>query len=207
MANTKDNRRVQYTKTALRKSLLSLLLERPIDRITVKDICAGAGLNRGTFYAHYSSPEQLLAQIENEFYIDLLSEIATFQQAEDVERIFVRALYALRDRRELASALFGPNGDRAFLTRMLHVAHDMCIVQWNSVSPEASRDALEYTYIFISHGVANLIQQWLAAGAQEPPERLAALMNDLCNYGVSASVDLGKITPPVARRFPLINDN
>ena len=42
MANIKDNRRSQYTRTALRKALLLLMLDKPIDKITVKELCAAA---------------------------------------------------------------------------------------------------------------------------------------------------------------------
>ncbi len=201
MANMKDNRRSQFTREALRRALLTLMLEKPVNRITVKELCDAADINRGTFYAHYGSPEQLLAQIENEFYLDLLGEVTTFQQAEDVERIFVQALTALRDRRELASVLFGPNGDREFMARVIRVAHDMCIVQWSGVSPQASREVLERLYTFLAYGVARVLQEWLASGAEET-ERLAAMLTDLCNYGVSGFVDLERIDPPVEHRFP-----
>ena len=201
MANIKDNRRSQFTREALRRALLGLLLEKPVNRITVKELCAAADINRGTFYAHYASPEQLLAQVENEFYLDLLAEVTSFQQAEDVERIFTQALCALRERRELASALFGPNGDREFLARVIRVAHDMCIVQWSGVSPEVPRDVLEKLYAFISYGVVKVLQEWLAGGAEEPPEKMAAMLTDLCNYGVSGFVELTRIQPPVERRF------
>ncbi len=201
MANMKDNRRSQYTRTELRRALLILMLEKPVDKITVKELCDKADINRGTFYAHYASPEQLLAQVENEFYLDLLAEVASFREAEDVQRIFEDALVALRERRELASALFGPHGDREFLSRVVHVAHDMCIVQWGGVSPEVSRELLEKLYSFISFGVARVLQDWLVSGAEEPPERLAAILTDLCNFGVSAFIGIDKLNPPVERRL------
>lgn len=202
MANIKDNRRSQYTRTALRRALLELMLEKPVNKITVKELCAAADINRGTFYAHYASPEQLLSQVENEFYMDILTEVATFQQAEDVERIFTKALYAIRERRELASALFGPNGDRDFLNRVVRVAHDICIVQWSGVSPETPREILENLYSFLAYGVLKILQEWLVGGTVEPPERMAAMLTDFCNYGVGSFVDLEKITPPVRRRYP-----
>ncbi len=196
MANVRDNKRVQFTKSELRKSILSLLLKKPVNRITVKEICSTAGLNRGTFYAHYASPEQLLFEIETDFYVDMVSQIATFQQAEDVPRILCRVLEALRERRELSAAIFGPYGDQEFLSKLVSSAHDICISQWSAVSPDVDPDVLEKTYSFISYGVMRLTQDWLADGAVEPPEKLAMLMNDLCNYGVGAVVDLSKVTPP-----------
>lgn len=201
MANIKDNRRSQYTRTELRRALLMLMLEKPVDKITVKELCDKADINRGTFYAHYASPEQLLAQVENEFYLDLLAEVASFREAEDVQRIFEDALVALRERRELASALFGPHGDREFLSRVVRVAHEMCIVQWSGVSPQVNRELLEHLYDFISYGVVRVLQEWLASGAQEPPERMAAMLTDLCNFGVSAFVGIDKLDPPVERRM------
>lgn len=201
MANIKDNRRSQYTRTALRRALLMLMLKKPVDKITVKELCDEADINRGTFYVHYASPEQLLAQVENEFYLDLLAEVTSFREADDVERIFVDALRALYERRELASALFGPNGDREFLNRVVRVAHDICIVQWSGVSPETGRELLEKLYSFIAFGVAHLLQDWLASGAKDSPERMAAILTDFCNFGVSSCVELDRIVPPVGRRL------
>lgn len=196
MANTSDNRRVQYSKSELKKSLLSLLKKKPVDKITVKEICEKALLNRGTFYAHYSSPEELLEEIESEFYVTMVMRIASFQKAEDVPKIVAQILAVLKEQQELASALFGPYGDREFLTKVVNSAHDMCIIQWSGVSPESDRKKMEMTYSFVSCGVARLVQDWLIGGAKEPPEEIAELMNDLCNYGVSAVVDISGVSRP-----------
>ena len=42
----------QVTKRALEASLKKLLLERPLDKITVTDIAEDCGINRMTFYYH-----------------------------------------------------------------------------------------------------------------------------------------------------------
>ena len=46
--------RKRYTQMVLKQSFLELLKEKPVSRITVKEVCALAQLNRATFYAHYS---------------------------------------------------------------------------------------------------------------------------------------------------------
>ena len=43
----------QVTKRALEASLKKLLLERPLDKITVTDIAEDCGINRMTFYYHF----------------------------------------------------------------------------------------------------------------------------------------------------------
>ena len=41
------------TKKAIKESFISLLNERPYNKITVKDIVDGCGINRNSFYYHY----------------------------------------------------------------------------------------------------------------------------------------------------------
>jgi AcrR family transcriptional regulator len=76
----KNDRRVRYTKTALKQSLLELMRDRPIEKITVKDICEKADINRGTFYAHYTDPYDLLTQIEDELFNEILKYVETSLQ-------------------------------------------------------------------------------------------------------------------------------
>ena len=40
------------TKRAIRASFLKLLNERPLNKITVKDIVEDCGINRNSFYYH-----------------------------------------------------------------------------------------------------------------------------------------------------------
>lgn len=42
------------TKKIIMASLMELLEERSLDKITVRDICELSGINRNTFYYHYS---------------------------------------------------------------------------------------------------------------------------------------------------------
>ena len=41
------------TKNAIMSSLVKLLNEKPLDKITVKDIVLDCGINRNTLYYHY----------------------------------------------------------------------------------------------------------------------------------------------------------
>ena len=59
------NRRVQFTKTALRDAMIELICEKPLTSITVKDVCARADINRSTFYLHYKDVDSLLVTVED----------------------------------------------------------------------------------------------------------------------------------------------
>jgi AcrR family transcriptional regulator len=55
MAYEKADQRVRYTKMVIKNSLLELMKEHPISKVTVTDICKQANINRNTFYSHYTN--------------------------------------------------------------------------------------------------------------------------------------------------------
>ncbi|MDD7718037.1 MAG: TetR/AcrR family transcriptional regulator, partial [Eubacteriaceae bacterium] len=62
----KTDARIRYTQRILKESFLTLLKQKPVNKITVKEVCEIAELNRATFYAHYSDCFALLESIEQE---------------------------------------------------------------------------------------------------------------------------------------------
>lgn len=56
----KEDLRITKTYTLLCNSLLNLLKTSSFDKITVKDICENAMINRSTFYAHFEDKYHLL---------------------------------------------------------------------------------------------------------------------------------------------------
>ena len=51
------------SRKLIRDAYVALMQTKPIDKISVSDIVREADLNRGTFYAHYSNPMDVLMEI------------------------------------------------------------------------------------------------------------------------------------------------
>jgi AcrR family transcriptional regulator len=58
----KQESRYSYTASLMDEALLRLLEQKDYDRITVKELCQKAGVNRTTFYLHYGSMNELLEE-------------------------------------------------------------------------------------------------------------------------------------------------
>ena len=58
--------RVKKTKRAIQKAFIALLREKPIEKITVKEIAERAEINKTTFYSHYETLDALTAEIERQ---------------------------------------------------------------------------------------------------------------------------------------------
>ena len=87
----KMDARKRYTQMVLKQSFLKLLKEKPVNRITVKEVCALAQLNRATFYAHYSDCFALMESIENEL-IDAFEKSLRYVNSFDVTAL-IEAIY------------------------------------------------------------------------------------------------------------------
>ncbi len=68
---TANDLRVVKTKQALHNALLTLLSEKPLENITIAEICRVAKVNRGTFYLHYEQKEGLFEEYFQEIMEDL----------------------------------------------------------------------------------------------------------------------------------------
>lgn len=49
----KSNQRVELTKERIFGAFVSLLQEKPIHQISIRELCENAGINRTTFYNMY----------------------------------------------------------------------------------------------------------------------------------------------------------
>src|SRR5882762_11884135 len=59
MAKDTIDRRSLRTKAMLQHALNSLIQKKDYEAITIKDICDAANVGRSTFYAHYTSKDDL----------------------------------------------------------------------------------------------------------------------------------------------------
>ena len=62
----KESRRVQMTKKLLRESVIELMEQKPLNKISIKDICDNADVNRTTFYKYYGDQFELVKEAEDE---------------------------------------------------------------------------------------------------------------------------------------------
>lgn len=61
MPDKKTDRRVERSRELLLDALVSLLMERGYERLTIQNLLDRAGVGRATFYAHFQNKEDLLS--------------------------------------------------------------------------------------------------------------------------------------------------
>ena len=152
----KTDARVRYTKQVLKNTLLGLLEKKPINRITVKEVCDIAQINRATFYSHYTDCFDLLEKIENEFMKEYETSLS-YIEGLDVRKM-VLAIYDMIDNNiELCKVLVFGNTNYSLIKKMISLAHDISIENWKKYLKKAKDCELEMLFTCLSTGLTQAV--------------------------------------------------
>ena len=181
-----SDRRVKYTKMVLRESLLKLMADKPINKITIKEICESADVNRGTFYTHYNDQYDLLKQIQDEFASEVKELLSNRPSSEaDSLDMITKVVTYFTEQRSLCKILFSDKGDFDFINRLMRNAYDDTLDEWGSNLKNPNPKRLEMIYSFLSNGSAAVIQKWVFGDMSEPPQDIARLIMQISKKGIS----------------------
>lgn len=180
----------KYLNTArlMDEAFILLLDKKDYEYITVKEICAKAGVNRSTFYLHYETINDLLEE-SLEFLIGDFIKKMSAVSVNVVETLKTRPLEQLyfitpefltpylefiEERRKLLSAVIRRKDlyclDKTYDKLFCHVL--------NSVLDRFSvpDDEKPYMMAFYLNGLTSIITEWIKTDCKKPKEEIIALM-------------------------------
>lgn len=103
-SSSKDARAVRSAQS-LRDALLALLLRKPFDQITVRDICAEGEVHYATFFRHYQTKEELLNAIAQDQIRQINRLTLAIRDSNDYKAGFAALCGYVADHRSLWSTL------------------------------------------------------------------------------------------------------
>lgn len=180
----KTDRRVRYTRMVIKQSFVKLLKIKPIAKITIKEICEEADINRATFYAHYKDQYDLLQQIENDIISDINQYLGIYnlRTANEVPiEMLDKVLEYIKENSEIFVVLLNYCGDTKFQQEITN------IIGSQHFSLQAAKgDTAEYVYLFYANGSIGIILKWLKEGMKKPVNEITQLILDLSSKGIGA---------------------
>ncbi len=166
----------------LKKAILKILQEKPIDKITIKELCEEADINRGTFYLHYNTPHELLKEIENEFIEENLSFFSPYMQS-GYEMSHLESMFAcILQNGDICKILMGRNGDPQMKESLRLMMKDGVVDDWQKEFPNYHKADLSYVFDFVFPGAMQLILNWIDDNEGLSTEDLARRLDRLGHY-------------------------
>ena len=108
MEEKKTDRRTKRTRKAIIGAFAALLMEKPLNRITVQEITDMADINRATFYKHYLDVYDLYDKVEQEILVEWSLLILQLEELETKD-FFRRMIDYIDDNRDIFTMIFSPN--------------------------------------------------------------------------------------------------
>ena len=183
-----NDHRTRVTRFLIRRAFTSLLKEKPIQHISVKELCQRTGISRGTFYAHYTDIYDLLRQLEEEMLGQVRQELRKMEEGApgDLSSLKVSAnlFRCIRENADLCTAILGPWGDKEFLARLLSVGREYYAEAYRKYFKSATARQLRYFYAFVSGGCMSLIEEWIKGGMADSEEELAQAAEQIMVHGM-----------------------
>ncbi|MCD8066192.1 MAG: TetR/AcrR family transcriptional regulator [Oscillospiraceae bacterium] len=176
-----ENQRIRVTKTILKDALLRLLHEKPLDKITVYELCQEAEINRSTFYKYYGSPQDLLEDAEDDFFAEMQNNLRNIEKMDTDRR--VQALEYLFSQRDTFRALVNAAGEGRFVERLSGFLPASESIRKIFESERLTKAQKRYFSLFYASGGYAIIRSWLFADAPEPASEIVRLIEILTNHG------------------------
>lgn len=179
MRNSKIDRRVQMSKTFLKQALISLLKEKRISRISVKELCELADVNRSTFYAHYTDIYSLLNEMENDIMTELTRALQSYvDNAEDPIILTEKLIEFIGLKHEECEVLLSTHSNLSFEKKIKHVARQFMLFDSKNMIQTDER-LFDYISSFIISGSIEVVKTWLKNDRDKTPREIAELITEL----------------------------
>lgn len=177
------NRKRQYSRMVIEEAFVNELRQKPLEKISIVDICKQANVNRSTFYANYLDVYDLMDQVSGRFFENLFTKcIAELGEPnpngkENSVHFIERALDVTLEQRELCQLLIRTPHRTAFIQKLLNSLLEWSSQRYAAYSGMATEQfILENTMIL--GGTLVLWQRWIEGGFQESPDLLARMIDE-----------------------------
>lgn len=183
----KEDRRIIKTKKLLKQSLLKLMDEKPLDHITISNLCEYAEINRNTFYYHYAHIGELLDEIIND-NIESLKELSTgitdFCKSQSVCELYD----FIFKHKTVYITLLIKNTNTRFLSALNEQTKSSLLPALLSFNPDASKEQVDIISSFIADAFLSASLRWLCHGYDKAPEKEVQLLILLLEQGIFEAI-------------------
>ena len=161
------DRRVARTKAALHSALMSLILRRRYEAITIKEVCDAATVGRATFYDHYAGKDDLKRDGLEQLRFQLVEGQADRKGAAAFGFSLPMFEHA-RDHLNHYRALVGSRIGKMALDKIRQILCDL-IRKELTASTDSSGARREIAVQYVVGAYMSVLTWWLDTGAKQPP--------------------------------------
>ena len=171
------DQRTRLTKTLLYNSIMEMAKNTNIHKISIRELCDKAGINRSTFYRYYGSQYDLINEMQDEL-IDMIDNRVKSTVTENLyDKLIYSVLYVLNENVNMSRFLLISYKDQEFYKKLY------AKVQPKEYIPDSingiSEHLKEYVYTGYFTGVDEIVCLWIMKDNREDVAEMTKLIIEL----------------------------
>lgn len=177
------DRRFDRSEKAIKESMLKLMKEKPLEKISVTDICREADINRSTFYTHYVDIKALHLALEKDAASVYLSTLAMYRYDTATDDMVRQMLRLLKEKKDIFALLYSDQSTGIAMKMIIDTTRERTLPIWEKKS-NLSKEELDYLFEYFMAGTNAVLKKWVNSNYSLPEDRLLQLIDDIVKYGL-----------------------
>jgi AcrR family transcriptional regulator len=200
----RPDRRIERTMTALRDALMSLIIEKGYDAISIQDIADRANVARATFYLHFRDKDDLMFKSMRVIYDGMFArhpqDLTVEALADDSDFQHI-AQYA-----DFYAAMLSAKGSMGFLARVrAYLQEELEKSMYQLIPPDVTpRLPRPLIAAYCTGAQIGLIWWWVENRLPIPAEKMALYTMQLSVFGLNWALGGELVSPD---QFPQITES
>ena len=173
--NTKDNQRSKATDERIVRATFAAMMEgrKPVSKVTVREVCERAQINRSTFYAHYLDVYDVMEQVEKTMAAGLTQRfLEILDRGGNIGECFLALFEYIYEYRDFYRFYLSESNK----TGVIGVTWDLFQDRLTGLKPEdfglSSQEEMVYQGAFFTFGLTAMIRHWVERDCPETPRQL-----------------------------------
>ncbi|HZK19647.1 MAG TPA: TetR/AcrR family transcriptional regulator, partial [Treponemataceae bacterium] len=170
------------SRRLIKEAYITLLKHTNTNKISITAIVRQADINRGTFYAHYRSPHDVLEEITNDFLANFLVILQEFHYAsflKDPLPLLKKFSHCFEKDNEFFKNLIAAKGCEPFMTKLKKLLLDY--ITNDAYIPEKvkNEDVFKVAIVFFCSGIVSTFQDWMEGELVQNTEAILHTINNI----------------------------
>ncbi|MBU9723207.1 MULTISPECIES: TetR-like C-terminal domain-containing protein [Bacillaceae] len=175
--------RVIKTKQSLEKALFDLLKHKPLEQITVTELCEQSGITRKTFYLHYENVpnyfEEFIAQLLDQLEESLQKTTNLhFQSDQQLEPQMIYVFEHVYKNREVYQFIFNSNSHFVYYEMFFKRIKSLFKNSIEMVEGSRKDDSGDFEFVVAYHtnAILGVIYEWYLGGFEKSVDEMNHLL-------------------------------
>ena len=177
----------QFTKYALENSLKKLLLQKPLNKITINDITEDCGINRMTFYYHFRDIYDLVEWVCME---DAKKALADNKTYETWQQGFVRIFDAVRENKPFIMNVYRCVSREQVENYLYRLTYDLLegVVEEQARGMSVRAEDKAYIATLYKYMFVGLMLDWIKSDMKESPQKMVNQLEQVIHGSINAAL-------------------